>query len=97
MRAFMAHHQGMTIAAIANAALNGIMRTRFHADPLIEATELLLQERASRRRDERPGPTRRAQACGPTRWMRHLREAGASRPRRPRYRVPTCYATAAMP
>ncbi len=49
VRAFMAHHQGMSIVAIANAALNGIMRTRFHADPLIEATELLLQERASRR------------------------------------------------
>jgi cyclic beta-1,2-glucan synthetase len=46
VRAFMAHHQGMSIVAIADATLNGIMRTRFHADPLIEATELLLQERA---------------------------------------------------
>ena len=48
VRAFMAHHQGMSIVAIADAALNGIMRTRFHADPLIQATELLLQERAPR-------------------------------------------------
>lgn len=46
VRAFMAHHQGMSIVAISDAALNGIMRARFHADPLIEATELLLQERA---------------------------------------------------
>ncbi len=46
VRAFMAHHQGMSIVAIADATLNGIMRTRFHADPLIQATELLLQERA---------------------------------------------------
>ena len=46
VRAFMAHHQGMSIVAIADAALDGIMRARFHADPLIEATELLLQERA---------------------------------------------------
>ena len=48
VRAFMAHHQGMSIVAIANAVLGGIMRARFHADPLIEATELLLQERAPR-------------------------------------------------
>ncbi len=48
VRAFMAHHQGMSIVAIADAALNGLMRTRFHADALIEATELLLQEPAPR-------------------------------------------------
>ena len=48
VRAYMAHHQGMSIVAIANATLDGIMRRRFHADPLIEATELLLQERAPR-------------------------------------------------
>lgn len=46
VRAFMAHHQGMTIVAIADALLDGIMRTRFHAEPIIAATELLLQERA---------------------------------------------------
>jgi cyclic beta-1,2-glucan synthetase len=48
VRAFMAHHQGMTIVAIADVALVGIMRTRFHAEPIIQATELLLQERAPR-------------------------------------------------
>ena len=48
VRAFMAHHLGMSIVAIADATLNGIMRARFHADPLIEANELLLQERAPR-------------------------------------------------
>ena len=48
VRAFMAHHQGMTIVAIANALLNGIMRTRFHNDALVKATELLLQERTPR-------------------------------------------------
>ena len=46
--AFMAHHQGMTIIAIANALLDGTMRTRFHADPIVQATELLLQERTPR-------------------------------------------------
>ena len=48
VRAFMAHHQGMTIVAIANALLDGSMRTRFHAEPVVQATELLLQERTPR-------------------------------------------------
>jgi cyclic beta-1,2-glucan synthetase len=41
----MAHHQGMTIVAIADAEGGGAMRRRFHAEPMIQATELLLQER----------------------------------------------------
>ena len=45
VRAFMAHHQGMSIASIANALLGGRIRTFFHAEPAIQATELLLQER----------------------------------------------------
>ncbi len=48
VRAFMAHHQGMTIVAIANVLSDGRMRTRFHAEPRIRATELLLQERTPR-------------------------------------------------
>jgi len=44
VHAFMAHHQGMTIVAIADALLDGVMRTRFHAEPMVQATELLLQE-----------------------------------------------------
>ena len=44
VRAFMAHHLGMTIVAIADALLDGVMRTRFHAEPMVQATELLLQE-----------------------------------------------------
>ena len=56
VRAYMAHHQGMTILAILNTVLDGIMRARFHAEPRIRATELLLQERTptqiSVRRDE---------------------------------------------
>jgi cyclic beta-1,2-glucan synthetase len=58
VRAFMAHHQGMTIVALADAALGGIMPSRFHADPLVKATELLLQERAPRNMPiARPLPT----------------------------------------
>ena len=45
---FMAHHQGMSIVAVANAVFEGRMRDRFHSDPVIEAAELLLQEKAPR-------------------------------------------------
>jgi cyclic beta-1,2-glucan synthetase len=48
VKAFMAHHQGMTIVAIADTLLGGCMRARFHAEPIIQATELLLQERMPR-------------------------------------------------
>ncbi len=48
VRSYMAHHQGMTVIAIANALQDGAMRTRFHAEPIIQATELLLQERTPR-------------------------------------------------
>jgi cyclic beta-1,2-glucan glucanotransferase len=48
VRAYMAHHQGMTLVALADALQNGAMRARFHAEPIIQATELLLQERAPR-------------------------------------------------
>ncbi len=48
VRAFMAHHQGMTIVALANVLLRGVARRRFHSDPRVRATELLLQERTPR-------------------------------------------------
>ncbi len=46
--AFMAHHQGMTIVSIADALLEGVLRTWFHTEPIVKATELLLQERMPR-------------------------------------------------
>ncbi len=48
VRAYMAHHQGMTLCAIANVLHDARLRARFHADPLVQATELLLQERTPR-------------------------------------------------
>lgn len=48
VRSFMAHHQGMTIIAIANTLQHGIMRQRFHREPIIKSCELLLQERMPR-------------------------------------------------
>jgi cyclic beta-1,2-glucan synthetase len=48
VRAYMAHHQGMTLVALANVLHDGVMRARFHAEPIIQATDLLLQERPPR-------------------------------------------------
>lgn len=48
VRSFMAHHQGMTITAIANTLQNGRLQDRFHAEPMIQGAELLLQERIPR-------------------------------------------------
>lgn len=41
---FMVHHQGMSLLAIDNALHKGVMQTRFHSDPRIRATEVLLHE-----------------------------------------------------
>ncbi len=67
VRAYMAHHQGMTIIAILNAVRDGVMRTRFHDEPRVQATELLLQERTPRNRmppEEKAEETRRSVRAG---------------------------------
>jgi cyclic beta-1,2-glucan synthetase len=48
IRAYMAHHQGMSIVAIANVLTGELMRRRFHAEPIVQAAQLLLQERTPR-------------------------------------------------
>jgi cyclic beta-1,2-glucan synthetase len=48
IRAFMAHHQGMSLVALDNLLNRDVMQRRFHAEPLVQATELLLQERVPR-------------------------------------------------
>ena len=48
IRAYMAHHQAMIVVSIANALQDGRMRARFHAEPMVRAAELLLQERMPR-------------------------------------------------
>ena len=48
VRANMAHHQGMFLVALANALNDGAMCSRFHAVPIVQATELLMQERTPR-------------------------------------------------
>jgi cyclic beta-1,2-glucan synthetase len=45
VKAFMAHHQGMSLLALDNLLHNDIVQRRFHEEPSVKATELLLQER----------------------------------------------------
>jgi cyclic beta-1,2-glucan synthetase len=45
LRSYMAHHQGMSLVAIGNILHDSAMQRRFHADPLVRSTQLLLQER----------------------------------------------------
>jgi len=47
VQSFMAHHQGMSLLALGNVLHDNCMPRRFHSDALIQATELLLQERPS--------------------------------------------------
>jgi cyclic beta-1,2-glucan synthetase len=45
IRSFMAHHQGMSLVSLCNALFDSPMQRRFHSEPMVAATELLLQER----------------------------------------------------
>ncbi len=48
VKSYMAHHQGMALVALGNVLNDHVMVDRFHSDPRVEATELLLQERMPR-------------------------------------------------
>ncbi len=45
VRAFLAHHEGMSLLALGYLLLDRPMQKRFETDPRFQATELLLQER----------------------------------------------------
>ena len=45
VRSFMAHHQGMSLLSLAYLLLDRPMQKRFEAEPVFQATMLLLQER----------------------------------------------------
>ena len=45
VRCFMAHHQGMSVLAAANALCDGVMNRLFFLDPAMAGHRLLLQER----------------------------------------------------
>lgn len=56
VKSYMAHHQGMSLLALTNVVFDHIFQERFHHDPLIQATELLLQERVPVRNPVIPPP-----------------------------------------
>jgi len=47
-RCWLAHHQGMSLMSVANLLCDGSSQRRFHAEPLVAATERLLHEKAPR-------------------------------------------------
>ena len=72
VRSYMAHHQGMILAALANALTDDALVRRFHADRRIGAVELLLDERVPRelpaqvvREEEHEGPAPRRRVAPP--------------------------------
>jgi cyclic beta-1,2-glucan synthetase len=76
VRTFMAHHQGMTLVSLANVLLGDPMVRRFHADPRVQATELLLQERVPRQvpiTQARPIEETRTAGPAPTLALRRFR------------------------
>ncbi|HWL48305.1 MAG TPA: glucoamylase family protein [Acidimicrobiia bacterium] len=48
VRAYMAHHQAMSLISLTNVIFAGLCRDLFHSDPLVRAAELLLHERVPR-------------------------------------------------
>jgi cyclic beta-1,2-glucan synthetase len=48
VRCWLAHHQGMSLMAVANVICNSSSQRRFHAEPMVAATERLLHEKAPR-------------------------------------------------
>ena len=48
VRAYMTHHQGMILVSLGNVVHDGLTRRRFHSHPMVQAAELLLQERTPR-------------------------------------------------
>ncbi len=45
IRSWMAHHQGMSLLALSNSLVGAPLQRRFHAEPRVQATELVLHER----------------------------------------------------
>jgi cyclic beta-1,2-glucan synthetase len=83
VRTYFAHHAGMTLVALANALLDDPMVRRFHADPRVQATELLLQERVPRHTatiQPRPLDEIRVVAPAPATPLRRYRSAHTAFP-----------------
>ncbi len=68
VRSYMAHHQGMSLVAMANAVLDDPMPRRFHAEPMVRAVDLLLPgAHPARRAPDRAAPRSSCRARAPRR------------------------------
>ena len=95
VRAYFAHHQGMSLVALANVVCDDAFVARFHADPRIQATELLLQERVPREAIlSEPRPDDEAESAPPYRRPRSSRRGDSGR-RTPPVRTRSSCRTAA--
>ena len=66
VKSYMAHHQGMSLLALAQLLLGEPMQRRFEADPQLQATLLLLQEKIPRAVSYHPQTADRADARAPS-------------------------------
>jgi cyclic beta-1,2-glucan synthetase len=83
VRAYFAHHQGMSLTSLANVVLGDVFVERFHSDPRIQATELLLQERVPREAilsEPRPTESATAIAAAPVFVSRRFRSSHTASP-----------------
>jgi cyclic beta-1,2-glucan synthetase len=83
VQAYLAHHQGMSLVALANTLLGDLMVRRFHADPRVQATALLLQERVPRH-----APISQPHPAEETRAVTAIAPAAVRRFRSPHTRFP---------
>ncbi len=69
VRSYMSHHQGMILAALDNFLNQEALVRRFHAEPLIQSVELLLQERIPQRATHEQAGQEKVRAVRPTRTL----------------------------
>ena len=83
VKAYFAHHQGMSLVALTNVVRDDVFVTRFHADPRVKATELLLQERVPREAilsEPRPAEAAASAAPPPVFASRRFKSAHTTSP-----------------
>jgi cyclic beta-1,2-glucan synthetase len=83
VRAYFSHHQGMSLVALTNVIADDVFVHRFHADPRVQATELLLQERVPREAivsEPRPADGPRTTTSAPVLASRRFRSPHAASP-----------------
>lgn len=76
IRTYMTHHQGMSLVALDNLIHDCVMQNRFHSNALVQANELLLQERVPRRV---PSVHPRAEEAPPSKTARTLPHSATTR------------------